>query len=96
MSWLRWCPCPPPRSCTRHALGTWKLKRRRHVLKEGESLSTLAHKASVQALDMAGVKAEELDLILFATSSPDDLFGSACQVITGNYCAMQPASAHAC
>eukprot|EP00983_Pelagomonas_calceolata_P108292 1159440-Pelagomonas_calceolata.AAC.13 len=28
---------------------------------------------------MAGIKPEELDLIIFATSSPDDLFGSACQ-----------------
>ncbi|MEW5304499.1 MAG: hypothetical protein WDW38_007428 [Sanguina aurantia] len=29
---------------------------------------------------MAGVQAADLDLVLFATSSPDDLFGGACQV----------------
>lgn len=54
--------------------------RRRHVLGKGETLTDLAEKASNRALEMAGVKAEEIDLVLFATSSPDDVFGSACQV----------------
>lgn len=31
---------------------------------------------------MAGIEPAELDLILLATSSPDDVFGSACQVNT--------------
>jgi 3-oxoacyl-[acyl-carrier-protein] synthase-3 len=31
-----------------------------------------------QALDMAGVSAEQVDLILLCTSSPDDAFGGAC------------------
>ena len=47
---------------------------------EGESLSQHAAAASQKALEMAGVAAEEVDLIILATSSPDDLFGSACQV----------------
>ena len=47
---------------------------------EGESLSHHAAAASQKALEMAGVAAEEVDLIILATSSPDDLFGSACQV----------------
>ncbi len=47
---------------------------------EGESLSQHAGAASQQALEMAGIAAEEVDLIILATSSPDDLFGSACQV----------------
>ena len=47
---------------------------------EGESLSQHAATASQRALEMAGVAAEEVDLIILATSSPDDLFGSACQV----------------
>ncbi|CAL5224106.1 g6737 [Coccomyxa viridis] len=54
--------------------------RRRHVMAEGESLSQHAAAASQRALEMAGVAAEEVDLIILATSSPDDLFGSACQV----------------
>jgi len=54
--------------------------RRRHILGKHETLSDHAAKASQQALDMAGIHAEDVDLIILATSSPDDLFGSACRV----------------
>lgn len=54
--------------------------RARRVLGQGEKLADLASEASRAALEMAGVEAEELDLILFATSSADDMFGSASQV----------------
>jgi 3-oxoacyl-[acyl-carrier-protein] synthase-3 len=40
-------------------------------------LATIAGKA---AIAMAGIEAKDLDLIILATSSPDDLFGSAAQV----------------
>lgn len=60
---------------------------------EGESLSQHAAAASQRALEMAGVAAEEVDLIILATSSPDDLFGSACQVGACNLSRMhQPGS----
>ena len=36
--------------------------------------------ANTQALEMAGVDASEIDLIILCTSTPDDLFGSACTV----------------
>lgn len=54
--------------------------KRRHILGKGETLSSLAQEASIKALEMAGLRADEVDLILYATSSPDDLFGGACQV----------------
>ncbi|EIE18319.1 beta-ketoacyl-acyl carrier protein synthase III [Coccomyxa subellipsoidea C-169] len=54
--------------------------RRRHVLAQGESLSQHAATAAQRALEMAGIAAGDVDLIILATSSPDDLFGSACQV----------------
>ncbi len=54
--------------------------RRRHVLGKGETLSSLAKVACERALEMAKVQATDIDLILFATSSPDDLFGGAGQV----------------
>ena len=47
---------------------------------EGENLSKHAARASQRALEMAGIDAADIDLILLATSSPDDLFGSAGQV----------------
>jgi hypothetical protein len=54
--------------------------RQRHVLAEGETLSQHAAAASRRALEMAGISAGEVDLILMATSSPDDAFGNACAV----------------
>jgi 3-oxoacyl-[acyl-carrier-protein] synthase-3 len=51
--------------------------RQRHLAGVGESLSAIATRAGQQALNQAGVAPEDLDLILLATSTPDDLFGSA-------------------
>jgi 3-oxoacyl-[acyl-carrier-protein] synthase-3 len=42
-----------------------------------ETLRSLAVEAARNALDMAGVDAESLDLVICATSSPDDMFGDA-------------------
>ncbi len=52
----------------------------RHILAEGESLAEHAAAAARNALEMAGVDGSDVDMVLLATSSPDDLFGSACQV----------------
>ena len=49
----------------------------RRIASAGESLTSLASAAAQAALDQAGWQAEDLDLILLATSSPDDLFGTA-------------------
>ncbi|MEH2348683.1 MAG: beta-ketoacyl-ACP synthase 3 [Nostoc sp.] len=54
--------------------------RQRRLATPSESLSGLATAASIQAIAASGIKPEELDLILLATSTPDDLFGSACKV----------------
>ena len=54
--------------------------RRRRVLGPDESMADHAAQASIKALEMAGVEAGDIDLILMATSTPDDAFGSACQV----------------
>ncbi|HIK43921.1 MAG TPA: ketoacyl-ACP synthase III, partial [Leptolyngbyaceae cyanobacterium M65_K2018_010] len=54
--------------------------RRRHLAAPADSLGTLATQAARQALAMAAVAPQEVELILLATSTPDDLFGSACQV----------------
>ncbi len=52
----------------------------RRLAVEPESLSQLATTASRQAIAAAGINPYDLDLILLATSTPDDLFGSACQI----------------
>ena len=54
--------------------------RQRHIINDRESLANLATTAAQAALQMAGIAANEVDMILLATSSSEDLFGSACQV----------------
>ncbi len=52
----------------------------RRLAGEGESLKTIATMASFKAIAAAGITAADIDLILLATSTPDDLFGTACQI----------------
>ncbi|WP_410510632.1 beta-ketoacyl-ACP synthase III [Nodosilinea sp. E11] len=54
--------------------------RQRHIATPQDSLASLATEAAQNALAMADMAAEEIDLIVLATSTPDDLFGTACQV----------------
>ena len=51
--------------------------RARHLLGPGEGLSDLATSAAKSALEQAGVDPSEVELVILATSSPDDLFGDA-------------------
>jgi 3-oxoacyl-[acyl-carrier-protein] synthase-3 len=53
---------------------------KRHLADQSVSLSQLAAQAAIKALEMAQVSPSDIDLILLATSTPDDLFGSAAQV----------------
>jgi len=50
--------------------------RQRHIAEESETSSDLALQASRRALQAAGLKAEDIDLIVVATSTPDFIFPS--------------------
>ena len=54
--------------------------RQRHIANEAESLSVLAAQAAREAIASANLTPDDIDLIVLATSTPDDLFGTACQV----------------
>ena len=54
--------------------------RERHVCSADDSLANLATQAGMRALEMAGLAPTDLDLIILATSTPDDLFGTAVKV----------------
>ena len=54
--------------------------RNRHIASPTESLSQLSAIAAQKAIAMAGISATNIDLIILATSTPDDLFGSACKI----------------
>jgi 3-oxoacyl-[acyl-carrier-protein] synthase-3 len=50
--------------------------RQRHIAEAGETSSTLALEASQAAIASAGIVAQEIDLIILATSTPDYIFPS--------------------
>ncbi|MCG7995684.1 MAG: ketoacyl-ACP synthase III [Candidatus Thiodiazotropha taylori] len=50
--------------------------RKRHIAEEGEFTCDLAEKAARNALDMAGLKPDEIDLIVVATTTADQVFPS--------------------
>jgi 3-oxoacyl-[acyl-carrier-protein] synthase III len=54
--------------------------RERRLALANQSLTELATAASRQAIAMAGIDPQDVNLILLATSTPDDLFGSACRI----------------
>lgn len=52
----------------------------RHVLQHEESIKSLASEAGQQALEMSGIDPADIDLVICATSSSDDLFGDATSI----------------
>lgn len=58
--------------------------KQRHIAAEGELTSDLALKASQAALKNAGLTADDVDLIVLATATPDETFpATACRVQHG-------------
>ncbi len=53
----------------------------RHVIEEGESSATLATQAARDALDNAGLKPTDLDMILVATITPEYAFPSTAAIV---------------
>ena len=54
--------------------------KKRRILPANQSIIDIATRASCQALNKANLNPDELDLIILATSTPNDLFGSASQL----------------
>ncbi|NJM95897.1 MAG: ketoacyl-ACP synthase III [Phormidesmis sp. RL_2_1] len=54
--------------------------RQRHIAGPTDSIRSLGAEAAAIAIAQAGLNPIDIDLILLATSTPDDLFGSACQI----------------
>jgi 3-oxoacyl-[acyl-carrier-protein] synthase III len=55
--------------------------RARYIAGEGETTATLGTAAAKQALDAAGVLAEEVDLIILATATPDQTFPASATIV---------------
>lgn len=56
----------------------------RHIAADGEFTSHLATKAAARALERAGVSASDLDLIVLATSTPDETFPATATAVQAN------------
>lgn len=54
--------------------------RKRRLIETGRSLRDIAVEAATNAIANAGVNPLDIDLVIVATSSPDDLFGDAASV----------------
>ncbi len=57
--------------------------KQRHIAAEGENTVDLAERAAQHAMEAAGVTAEELDLIIVATTTPDQVFPSTACLLQG-------------
>ena len=55
--------------------------KRRHLAADNETTSDLALAAAGKALDMAGIGAEDLDLIVLGTATPDKVFPSTACIV---------------
>ena len=82
----------PERVVTNHDLATWVdtshdwiVQRtgieQRHMVAEGEKTSDLAVAAAEKAMAHAGIDASQLDLIVIATTTPDDTFPSTATTV---------------
>ncbi|MEH6528126.1 MAG: beta-ketoacyl-ACP synthase III [Sneathiella sp.] len=58
--------------------------KQRHIAADGELTSDLATHAARAALDMAGLTANDIDLIVLATATPDETFPATATVVQKN------------
>ncbi len=58
--------------------------KKRHIAAEGELTSDIATKAAQKALNNAGLKAEEIDMIILATTTPDLTFPATATTVQAN------------
>ena len=54
--------------------------RQRNIASASDSIRTIGGEAAKRAIAQANLNPADIDLIILATSTPDDLFGSACQI----------------
>jgi 3-oxoacyl-[acyl-carrier-protein] synthase-3 len=55
--------------------------RQRHIAADGEMASDMALRAAQRALEAAGIRAEDLGLVIFATTTPDMVFPSTACIL---------------
>jgi len=61
----------------------------RRLLTADESLRDLGIEAAKKALEMSGLEAEDIDMVICSTSSPEDMFGDATTIAAGIGCSKE-------
>ena len=90
-----WGKCTPPSILTNKDLETvvdttddWIIERtgikQRHIAEPGETTSSMATKASKDAIKSANISNEDIDLIVVATTTPDMVFPSTACILQNN------------
>ena len=55
--------------------------KQRHIAEENETTSSMAVQASIDALNSANIQPEDIDLIIVATTTPDQIFPSTACIV---------------
>ena len=55
--------------------------KQRHIAEENETTSSMAVQASIDALSSANIQSEDIDLIIVATTTPDQIFPSTACIV---------------
>ncbi|MBL4666289.1 MAG: 3-oxoacyl-ACP synthase, partial [Sneathiella sp.] len=58
--------------------------KQRHIAADGELTSDLATKAAQAAMDSAGLTADDIDMVLLATATPDETFPATAATVQKN------------
>ena len=63
----------------------WILERtgikQRHIAEENETTSSMATQASIDAIESSGIKESDIDLVIVATTTPDQIFPSTACIV---------------
>ena len=55
--------------------------KQRHIAEENETTSSMAIQASLDAIESAGIKKSDIDLVIVATTTPDQIFPSTACIV---------------
>ena len=65
--------------------------KQRHIAEENESTSSMAIKASIDAIKSSNIKEKDIDLIIVATTTPDQIFPSTACIVQNKLNIVAPA-----
>ena len=65
--------------------------KQRHIAEEKETTSSMAIEASVDAIKSANIKQQDIDLIIVATTTPDQIFPSTACIVQNKLNIIAPA-----